>query len=154
VLALIGPFGFGGGFNKVAGTNTYGPVNPAEALGVWPATNYRLDAEGGAHLSGLAAAIGIAALLLGLVWWARRREYEVPIGFLACVVLYLLSPPSSGEYCQAKALRIGGPLAMLLAIRPLLAELGGRRADSGSPTGAIGPSAGVRRVAWGALAVV
>ena len=46
VLALIGPFGFGGGFNKVAGSNTYGPVSPFEALGVWPASNYRLDAAG------------------------------------------------------------------------------------------------------------
>src|SRR5262249_31481741 len=27
VLALIGPWGFGGGFNKVAGSNTYGPVS-------------------------------------------------------------------------------------------------------------------------------
>ena len=80
VLALIGPFGFGGGFNKVAGSNTYGPVSPFEALGVWPASNYRLDAAGGAHLTGLAAAIGVLALLLGALWWVRRRELAVPIG--------------------------------------------------------------------------
>jgi hypothetical protein len=154
VLALIGPFGFGGGFNKVAGSNTYGPVNPVEALGVWPATNYRLDAEGGAHLTGLASAIGVVALLLGLVWWVRRREYEVPIGLFACAALYVLSPPSTGEYSQAKALMIGAPLAMLIAIRPLLAELRGRRANNATPSGVSGPSAGVRRVAWGLWAVV
>ena len=32
-LALFGPFGFGSSFSKVAGSNTYGPVSPIEALG-------------------------------------------------------------------------------------------------------------------------
>ena len=33
VLTIVGPFGFASGFNKVAGSNTYGPVSPLEALG-------------------------------------------------------------------------------------------------------------------------
>ncbi len=143
LLALIGPFGFGGGFNKVAGSNTYGPVSPVEALGIWPASNYRLDAVGGAHLTGLAGAIAALAVLLGTIWWVRRRDYPVPIALGACAALYLVSLPFSGDYSQAKALMIGAPLAMLIAIRPLLAEIGPpvrRRA--------------VARVGWGALAVV
>ncbi len=139
VLALVGPFGFGGGFSKVAGSNTYGPVSPVEALGVWPASNYRLDAMGGAHLTGLSAAIGILALALGLIWWVRRRDLSVPIALGACAALYAVSIPTSGDYSQAKALMIGTPLAMLVAIRPLLTEIG-----LPSP----------RRLAWGALAVV
>ena len=39
-------------------------------------------------------------------------------------LLYLVSLPFSGDYSQAKALMIGAPLAMLIAIRPLLAGLG------------------------------
>ena len=58
VLAFVGPFGFAGGFGEVAGSNTYGPVSPGEALGVWPAANYRLDAVGGAPLAGIAVARG------------------------------------------------------------------------------------------------
>jgi len=139
VLALIGPFGFGGGFNKVAGSNTYGPVSPVEALGVWPASNYRLDAAGEALLPGIAAAIGILAVLLGAAWWLRRREVAVPAALAACALLYLASIPTSGDYSQAKALMIAAPLAMLVAIRPLLAELGRRSAW---------------RPAWAALAVV
>ena len=77
---LVGPFGFVHSFNKVAGTNTYGPVSPIEALGVWPATDYRLEAPGGAHLTGLAGAIGVLALLAGTTWWVRRRELAVPLG--------------------------------------------------------------------------
>ena len=147
VLALIGPFGFGGGFNKVAGSNTYGPVSPVEALGVWPATNYRLDAAGGAQLTGLAGAIGVLALALGVVWGVRRRELEVPLALPACAGLYVLSLPFSGDYSQAKALMIGAPLAMLIAIRPLLSGLDLR-------TGARHKGAGIARVGWAALAVV
>jgi hypothetical protein len=156
-LMLVGPFAFVHGFNRVAGTNTYGPVSPLEALGVWPASNYRLSAPGGAHLTGLAGAIGALAVALGAAWWLRRRDFAVPIGLAACTVLYLASLASSGEYSQAKALMIAAPLAMLVAIRPLLFELGGkdRRRAENTPIGPeIGPSAGVWRVGWGVLALV
>ena len=132
---LVGPFGFVHTFNKVAGTNTYGPVSPLEALGVWPASDYRLDAPGGTDLPWLAGAIGVLALLAGLSWWVRRRELAVSLGLGACAALYLAALPTSGDYSQAKALMIAAPLAMLVAVRPLLAELG-------------------RRAAWSALAVV
>ena len=121
-VTLVGPFGFANGFSKVAGSNTYGPVSPAEALGVWPTANYRLDAPGGAQLTGLASAIGAIAVLAGLIWWVRRRELTVPAALVACAALYLASLPFSGDYSQAKALMIVAPLAMLVAIRPLLAE--------------------------------
>ncbi|MGC1851290.1 MAG: hypothetical protein WA687_02490, partial [Solirubrobacterales bacterium] len=136
---IVGPFGFVDSFSKVAGTNTYGPVSPVEALGVWPATDYRLDAPGGAHLTGLAGTIGVLALLAGTTWWVRRRELAVPLGLTACAILYLAALPTSGDYSQAKALMIAAPLAMLVAIRPLVAEFGWM------PT---------RRLAWSALAVV
>ncbi|HEX6687783.1 MAG TPA: hypothetical protein VF085_03865 [Solirubrobacterales bacterium] len=150
---LVGPFGFVHSFNKVAGTNTYGPVSPVEALGVWPATNYRLEAPGGAHLTGLAGAIGVLALLAGTAWWVRRRELAVPLGLAACVVLYLVALPTSGDYSHAKALMIGAPLAMLVAIRPLLAELGPLRRRTSSLPGTSATSRLVR-AGWVGLAVV
>jgi hypothetical protein len=157
-LTLVGPFAFVHGFNRVAGTNTYGPVSPAEALGIWPASNYRLNAVGGAHLSGLATAIAALAVIVGAIWWLRRRQYAVPVALVACTVLYLAALATSGEYSQAKALIIAAPLAMLIAIRPLLFELGGqkarRRASNVQIVDAAGPSAGVVRVGWGVLAVV
>ncbi len=153
-VTLVGPFGFVHTFNKVAGTNTYGPVSPVEALGIWPASNYRLDAPGGAQLAGLAGAISVLALAVGSAWWVRRRELAVPIGFAACAALYLASLPSSGDYSQAKALMIAAPLAMLVAIRPLLSELPTRRrASNVQVADASGPSAGVVRLGWAALAV-
>jgi hypothetical protein len=154
---LVGPFGFVHSFNKVAGTNTYGPVSPIEALGVWPATDYRLEAPGGAHLTGLAGGIGVLALLIGTIWWVRRREWAVPLGLAACVLLYLIALPTSGDYSHAKALMIGAPLAMLVIVRPLLAEFplpSRRRAENRSISAEIGPSAGVVRIGWGLLAVL
>jgi hypothetical protein len=124
LLTLVGPYAFIHGFNRVAGTNTYGPVSPLEALGVWPSANYRLSAAGGAQLTGLAGAIGLLALVLGSAWWLRRRQLAVPVALAACTLLYLAALAGSGEYSQAKALIIAAPLAMLIAIRPLLFELG------------------------------
>jgi hypothetical protein len=150
---LVGPFGFVHSFNKVAGTNTYGPVSPIEALGVWPATDYRLEAPGGAHLTGLAAAIGALALIAGATWWVRRREPAVPLGLAACALLYLAALPTSGDYSHAKALMIGAPLAMLVAIRPLLAEFG-RDVRSLSGSGRQAANGPLARFAWSALAVL
>jgi hypothetical protein len=154
---LVGPFGFVHSFNKVAGTNTYGPVSPVEALGIWPASDYRLEAPGGAHLTGLAGAVAVVALLAGAWWWVRRRDLAVPTGFAACALLYLVSLPTSGDYSHAKALMIGAPLAMLLVIRPLLAELpaASRRGDENvHRSDELGPSARLARVGWAALALV
>ncbi|HUB99858.1 MAG TPA: hypothetical protein VMS11_08540 [Solirubrobacterales bacterium] len=162
-LALVGPFGFASSFNKVAGSNTYGPVNPVEALGIWPASNYRLDAAGGADLPGLAGAIAILALLVGVAWWVARREATIPIALGACAALYLASLPSSGDYSQAKALMIAAPLAMLVAVKPLLWEFPSLRRERGRGSVPIehqtSTTGGERRspalgLAWAALAVV
>jgi len=156
VATLVGPFGFARSFNKVAGSNTYGPVSPIETLGVWPASNYRLDAAGGAPLAGLAGAVAVLALLVGVAWWVRRDELTIPVALGACAVLYLASLPFSGDYSQAKALMIAAPLAMLVAIRPLLTEIRGRRAADVQMADASGPSTsrhGAVRVGWAVLAV-
>lgn len=156
-LTIVGPFGFASGFNKVAGSSTYGPVSPLEALGVWPTSNYRLDAAGGAQLTGLVGTIAVLALLVGVAWWVERREATIPLALGAGAVLYLVSLPFSGDYSQAKALMIAAPLAMLVAIRPLLTEFPGRRAENPSISAEIGPSTerfgGLVRVGWAVLAV-
>jgi hypothetical protein len=171
LVTIVGPFGFGSSFNKVAGSNTYGPVSPLEALGIWPTSNYRLDAEGGVRLPGLAGTISILALLVGVAWWVARREATIPIALGAAALLYLASLPFSGDYSQAKALMIAAPLAMLVALRPLLEEFprlsrraemsnpGGRRDEKTNMERQIGPSAerggriGPSAAGWAVLAV-
>jgi hypothetical protein len=160
LLVTVGPFGFAGAFNKVAASNTYGPVSPLEALGIWPTSNYRLDAEGGVRLPGLAGAIATLALLAGIAWWTRRREFTIPIALGASALLYLASLPTSGDYSQAKALMILAPLAMLVIVRPLLEELPrigrrGRGSAEPSPLLSAGPPppSPPLRLGWTVLAV-
>jgi hypothetical protein len=152
VLTIAGPFGFASGFHKVAGSNTYGPVSPIEALGIWPTANYRLDAAGGAHLSGLMGTVAVLALLAGVAWWVSRRELTIPVALGASAALYLVSLPFSGDYSQAKALMIAAPLAMLVAIRPLLTELPSRgRTSPRIPEGTATPRRGLVRLGWTVL---
>ncbi len=139
-LTIAGPFGFGSSFNEVAGSNTYGPVSPVETLGIWPTSNYRLDALGGAPLPGLMGAVAVLALLAAVGWWVQRREAAVPLALGAGALLYVASLPFTGDYSQAKALMIIAPLTMLVIIRPLVSEFA-RRVSS-------------PRIAWSALAVV
>ncbi|HVD40013.1 MAG TPA: hypothetical protein VNC16_03280 [Solirubrobacterales bacterium] len=159
LVTVVGPFGFASSFNKVAGSNTYGPVSPLEALGIWPASNYRLDAAGGARLPGLAGTIAILALLAGVAWWARRRELTIPIALGAAWLLYLLSLPSAGDYSQAKALMIISPLAALVIVRPLLEEfprLGSRGRGLSGPSPLLSgetPPPAPLRAAWTVLSV-
>ena len=162
LAVTVGPFGFGSSFSKVAGSNTYGPVSPIEALGIWPAANYRLDAAGGAQLPWLAGAIAVLALLVGVAWWVNRRQLTIPIALGAGALLYLASLPTSGDYSQAKALIIIAPLAMLVAVRPLLEEfprLGGRGRGLAGPSPSLSaetpsPASPALRTGWAVLAVV
>ncbi|MGN6258358.1 MAG: hypothetical protein ACTHN3_11515 [Solirubrobacterales bacterium] len=161
LVFFVGHFGFFSNFSKVAASNTYGPVSPIEALGIWPASNYRLDAAGGPHLPGLAGAIAVLALLVGVAWWVSRRERTIPIALGAGALLYLASLPSAGDYSQAKALIIISPLAMLVIIRPLLQEfprLGSRgRGLVGQQRGGSAetpsPAPPALRLGWAVLAV-
>jgi hypothetical protein len=141
VLGLVGPFGFGKSFAEVQGANTFGPVNPAEALGFWTSSNYRLDTAGGAHLPWLTAAIGAVALVAGLAWWLRRRDYAVPAAVGGGILIYLATlTPLSGDYVRGKALMIVAPLVMLVIVRALL---------SAPP-----PEWKLPRAAWATLAAV
>jgi len=78
LIGLLGPFGFARSIAEVQSANTFGPVNPAEVLGFWISSNYRLDTAGGASLPWLTSAIGALALFGALAWWLRRRDYAIP----------------------------------------------------------------------------
>lgn len=121
VLVSSERYGFSSGFSNVAGSNTYGPVSPLEALGVWPEPNYRLDSSGWPGGAIAFAVIGIAALGLGLFRLLRERLYLMPLALAAGTIVYLASLPVSGDYSRAKALMILSPLVMMVVVPGLLA---------------------------------
>jgi hypothetical protein len=116
------------------------PVFVGEALGVWPAGDFRLvrgDVPGAIP----AALIGLAALAVGVWALVRRRETEVLATLAAAVAVYAGARWLAEIHVQAKALAVMAPLVMLISLRALLAPRGEGEAR--------GPAAG--RLAFGAL---
>ena len=102
--------------------NLFNPISPLEALGIWPSGDFRLDPGDGAAPAAvyyLGAAIGLAALALGLWWWLRRRERAVPMALGVAVALIAYANLAGTPYQEAKAIALAAPLTMLISIRAL-----------------------------------
>jgi hypothetical protein len=119
--------GEGGGrderFNNELG-NLFNQISPAEALGIWPSGDFRVDPGGGAVPAiafYLGIAIGALAFVLGLGRWVRRRETAVPAALAAAVAIYLVAWAVATPYTAAKALMMIAPLTMLVTVGELVA---------------------------------
>src|SRR5215208_294032 len=102
--------------------NLFNPISPLEALGIWPSGDFRLDPGDGAApalVYYLGAAIGLAALALGLWWWLHRRERAVPVALAVAALLILYANVAGTPYQEAKAIALAAPLAMLISVRAL-----------------------------------
>jgi hypothetical protein len=143
LAAAVGPHGFAPGVGDAGSGEIHDRVSAIGALGVWPTSSYRLDAPGGAHLTGLAVALAILTLTVSFFWWMRRREYAVPIGLGVSAVIYLLSLPIGDDLSGSTALMVLAPLAMLVAVRPPLEEIG----PDPTPVSSVGPPERLRRLA-------
>jgi hypothetical protein len=109
--------------------NLRGHISPLEALGVWPTSEFRLEAGAGSlpaigFYAG--AALGAAALALGLPRWLRRHGPALPAALLAAALVYVGARSVGTVYTSAKALAVGSPLIVLIALGGLL---DGRRAS-------------------------
>jgi hypothetical protein len=120
-----------GSIENVADTNSklrY-VVSPLETLGIWPSGNWLLGTHDFSHdwLYWLFGLIGIAGLVLGLVWWTERRSYAVPATVVSGIVVYLLTKyiENGGLYILAKAVVVPASVVMLLVVVALLAPGGG-----------------------------
>lgn len=104
--------------------NLFGEINPLEAFGVWPSGDFRVEPGDGA-VPALAfyagAALGIAALGLGVAAAARRGESALLAALAAAAAIWLGARLASTPYTTAKALQMVAPVAMLLAARAALA---------------------------------
>src|SRR4051794_15713557 len=100
------------------------PLNPLEALGVWPSGEFRITPANSTtpeiafYLGGLLA---LAAFAWGLGRALSRRESALPSALLAATLVYLGALAFGTPYTQAKCLAIAAPLIMLISLRGLLA---------------------------------
>ena len=98
-------------------------LSPLEALGIWPASDFRLSASAAsvpAPAFYLGALVAVAALALGLPRWIRRHGAAVPAALAAAVVIYLGALAFGTVYTSAKALAIAAPLITLISFGGLL----------------------------------
>src|SRR5436190_2715242 len=99
------------------------PLNPLEALGIWPYGEFRITPANSTtpeiafYLGGLLALVAFA---WGLGRALSRRESALPSALVAVAVLYLAALALGTPYTQAKALAIGAPVIMLITLRGLL----------------------------------
>jgi hypothetical protein len=104
--------------------NLFNQIWPAEALGVWPSGDFRVDPGDGAVPAVVFYAgilLGALALLVSLRRWLRRGETAVPAALLAAALIYLAAVAAATPYTAAKAVMMIAPLAMLISVRELLA---------------------------------
>jgi hypothetical protein len=120
-----------GSIGNVEGTNSklrY-VVSPLETLGIWPSGNWLLGTHDFSHdwLYWLFGLIGVAGLVLGLVWWTRHGSYAVPAAVVSGIVVYLVTKyvENGGLYILAKAAVVPASVVMLLVVVALLAPGGG-----------------------------
>jgi hypothetical protein len=104
--------------------NLFNRLSPLEVLGIWPSGDFRIepgDGEVPAIVFYLGAALGLAALGLGLRWALERGEVVIPAALGAAAVLWLYSLIDGTPYQEAKALVLMSPLVALVAARGVVA---------------------------------
>jgi hypothetical protein len=114
------PEGKGG---NVGFGNLRQPLNPLEALGVWPSSEFRIAPKNSStpefafYLGGL---LGLAAAAWGVARAIARREAALPAALFSVAFGYLTALAVGTPYTQAKALAVAAPVLMLIVLRGLL----------------------------------
>ena len=108
--------------------NLIGPLDPLQALGIWPAGDFRIDPDGTVATAVLIA-LGLLAAAVGL--WSAWRRRALPLLLLASALLAALAIVLVGSpWVDGKALATVAPVALALA---LAGAVGAMRLDR--PTG-------------------
>jgi hypothetical protein len=119
------------------------PVFPGEAFGIWPEGDFRIVRT---EVSGalLAAALGAIAVGFGALVLLVRRQFALLAMLVTGGIVYIGARLVAEIHVEAKALAVIAPLALLVALRALLAP----RANGESR------ALGVARIAVGTLVLV
>ncbi len=95
------------------------PVFPGEALGIWPAGDFRV-VRGEVPGSLLAVAIGAVAVAYGMWFCFRRRQFALLAMLVTGGIVYIGTRLFAQIHVQAKALMVIAPLVLLVALAALL----------------------------------
>jgi hypothetical protein len=108
--------------------NLLRPLLKVQALGVWLGASHRGDPE---HLTQTYALVGVmaVAIVLGLVWLLRRRNWALLAVVAIAVLVWLLLTPRATMWTAAKLLVLLSPVAVLLACVGAFGRFGLRRVE-------------------------
>jgi hypothetical protein len=100
------------------------PLNPLEALGIWPSSEFRI-APRNASTPEIAFWLGGLLSLTAFAWGVgralARRESALPAALAAGAIGYLAALAVGTPYTSAKSLAIAAPVVMVVILRGLLA---------------------------------
>ena len=114
------PASGGGGIPKANTGNIGGPIPLREVLGVWPSHDFRVHPVPETSLFAALELLALGALLYGVFWHVRRREFGVVAALAGALGVYAITDTRESVYVVAKSLAIMAPLAVLVMARPLL----------------------------------
>ena len=106
-------------FTQGAGGNFYGQISPLQAVGTWPASDFRDRAEGNQLVFSAIVAFGAVVVAWGLAWCWRRRELALLAAALGGLLIYAVARPLTLAYNSGKALAVVAPVLTLAALRAL-----------------------------------
>jgi hypothetical protein len=114
-------YGFVGHLGKVE-TSTgrlSSPIFPGEALGIWPAGDFRVQ-SGDVFGAYPAAFLGLIAAAIGAVAAYLRRDVGLLAVMLGTTIVYIGARLVASIHVEAKALAVASPLFVLAALLALL----------------------------------
>jgi hypothetical protein len=101
--------------------NLIEPLNPLQALGIWPSGDFRIDPSATVATTVLIA-LGIFAALIGL-WAAWRRRGLAPLLYASSLIAAATIVAVGSPWVDAKALATVAPAALALAVGGAAATL-------------------------------
>jgi hypothetical protein len=108
--------------------NLLRPLPKVQALGIWLGASHRTD-PGDLLETYMLIGVVLVAIVLGLVWLVRRRQWAVLAVIAVYAVVWLVLTPESTTWTAAKLLVLISPVALLVACIGAFGRLGARRLD-------------------------
>jgi hypothetical protein len=101
------------------GGNYVGQLSPLEALGGWPAPDFRYSPTMDT-LFVVSTVIAVWFVVHGLVWCCQRREWVLLAGATGTAAVYVVARPVTLAYFSGKALVVAAPLLVLIGVKAAL----------------------------------
>jgi hypothetical protein len=95
--------------------NLIGPLDPAQLLGIWPTTDFRVD-PGDTKTTLVLLGVALAAAALGLLFALERRAAALLAYAASCVLGAVAYSTLGSPWLEAKAFAVASPGVLLLAL--------------------------------------